>query len=119
MPKHEIILIFVFLSFYLRQKKKAKLQKSATMPFKKERFFSIDILICGISQTYEQKRQKMHMFFSVYRSRVSAWLAQLVRASIRWVEGNEFKSWVDDIFHLPVLCDAQNEISPKKHKTAI
>ena len=41
--------------------------------------------------------------FSVYRSRVSAWLAQLVRASIRWVEDYEFNSWVDDIFHLPVF----------------
>ena len=65
MPKDEIILIFVFLSFYLCQKKKAKLQKSATVRFKMERFFSIDILICGISQTYEQKRQKMHMFLCV------------------------------------------------------
>ena len=65
MPKDEIILIFVFLSFYLRQKKKAKLQKSATMRFKMERFFSIDILIRGTSQTYEQKRPKMYMFFCV------------------------------------------------------
>ena len=65
MPKDEIILIFVLLSFHLRQKKKAKLQKSATMRFKMELFFSIDILIRGISQTYEQKRQKMYMFFCV------------------------------------------------------
>ena len=65
MPKDKIILIFVFLSFYLCQNKKAKLQKSATMRFKMERFFSIDILIRGISQTYEQKRQKMYMFFCI------------------------------------------------------
>ena len=65
MAKDEIILIFVFLSFYLRQKKRAKLQKSATRRFKVERSFSIDILIRGISQTYEQKRQKMYMFFCV------------------------------------------------------
>ena len=60
-----------------------------------------------------EKTEDVHVFLCTGLG-ISVWLAQLVRESIRWVVGNEFNSWVDDIFHLPVLCDAQNEMSPKK-----
>ena len=43
-----------------------------------------------------------HKFSSMWRTQVSAQLAQLVRASAQWLGGPEFNSWVGHIFHLPV-----------------